>query len=200
MEIYTYRAIPTITWSKPADITYGTALSSAQLNARASVPGNFIYNPAAGTILSAGARTLQVTFTPTDTTNYTTASSSVSLIVNKATPLIIWSKPANITNGTALSNTQLNAVAIDPVTGNTVPGSFTYTPAAGTVLSAGTHNLHVNFTPTDAANYISATADVTINVLETTKAIPIITWSNPADIIYGTALSGTQLNALFRSW
>jgi probable HAF family extracellular repeat protein len=28
-----------------------------------------------------------------------------------------------------------------------------------------------------------------------TKATPIITWNNPADIVYGTALSGTHLNA-----
>ena len=34
--------------------------------------------------------------------------------------------------------------------------------------------------------------DITINVM---KATPIITWSNPADIIYGTALNSTQLNA-----
>ena len=148
----------------------------------------FVYNPASGTVLEAGTHTLQTTFTPTDPANYTTASSSVSLTVNKATPLITWSNPADITYGTALSGTQLNASA-------SVPGSFVYTPASGTVLSAGTHTLHVDFTPTDTANYTNATADVTINVSETTRATPTITWSNPAAIIYGTALSETQLNA-----
>ena len=39
---------------------------------------------------------------------------------------------------------------------------------------------------------ITASKNVTINV---TKATPVITWSNPADIIYGTALNSTQLNA-----
>ncbi len=33
---------PTITWSNPANITYGTALNSTQLDATASVPGTFI--------------------------------------------------------------------------------------------------------------------------------------------------------------
>ena len=61
--------------------------------------------------------------------------------------------------GTALSETQLNATVL-------VPGNFVYTPAAGTVLSAGTHTLHVDFTPTDTANYTNATADVTMNVSE----------------------------------
>ena len=49
------KATPTITWSTPADITYGTALSATQLNATASVPGTFVYTPAAGTVLNAGA-------------------------------------------------------------------------------------------------------------------------------------------------
>jgi hypothetical protein len=73
-----------------------------------------------------------------------------------------------------------------------LPGSFAYTPAAGEVLSAGTHALSLTFTPTDATNYANATATVSLNV---TKATPTITWPTPADIVAGTALSATQLNA-----
>jgi hypothetical protein len=47
----TATSTPTITWNTPASITYGTALSSTQLNATASVPGTFAYSPAAGSIL-----------------------------------------------------------------------------------------------------------------------------------------------------
>lgn len=72
---------PTITWSNPASITYGTALSGTQLNATANVPGSFAYSPVAGTLLSVGAHTLSTTFTPTDTTHYTTATKSVSITV-----------------------------------------------------------------------------------------------------------------------
>ena len=141
----TSKITPTITWSNPANITYGTALNSTQLNANASVTGAFVYTPESGTILGAGTHTLQTTFTPTDITNYTIASSNVSLTVNKATPLITWSNPANITYGTALSSTQLNANA-------SVPGNYNYTPASGTLLGVGIHTLHVDFTPTDTAN------------------------------------------------
>ena len=42
------------------------------------------------------------------------------------------------------------------------------------------------------ANYTISFADGTLTI---TKAVPVITWNNPADIVYGTALSGTQLNA-----
>jgi hypothetical protein len=49
------KATPTITWATPADLVYGTALSGTQLNATASVAGTFVYSPAAGTVLNAGA-------------------------------------------------------------------------------------------------------------------------------------------------
>jgi hypothetical protein len=74
-----------------------------------------------------------------------------------------------------------------------VPGTFTYTPASGAVLNAGNgQTLSVSFTPTDAANYASATKTATINVA---KADQTISWTAPAAIGYGTALSATQLNA-----
>src|SRR5438128_8941590 len=106
------KATPAITWGNPADITYLTALSGTQLNATASVPGSFVYTPAAGTGLNVGNnQTLHVDFTPTDTANYNKASKDVSINVLQATPAITWTNPADITYGTALSGTQLNATA-----------------------------------------------------------------------------------------
>jgi trimeric autotransporter adhesin len=179
------KATPTISWTTPAAITYGTALSATQLNATASTPGAFVYTPAAGTVLAAGSQTLGVTFTPTDSANYNNASATTTLTVNKATPTISWVTPAAITYGTALSATQLNATA-------NVPGTLTYSPVAGTVLGAGSQTLSVTFTPTDSANYNGASATTTLTV---NKATPTISWATPAAITYGTALSGTQLNA-----
>src|SRR5439155_16279301 len=135
-----------------------------------------------GTVLDAGSHELSVTLTPTDA-NYTTATKTVTIDVLKATPTITWPAPADVAYGTALTATQLNATA-------SAPGTLAYTPAAGTMLDAGTHALSVTITPPDATNYTSATKTVTINVL---KATPTITWPVPADITYGTALSATQL-------
>ena len=176
---------PVVSWSAPVDITYGTALTAARLNATANVPGTFAYTPVVGTVLNAGAsQTLSVTFTPTDTTNYTPASTTTSITVSKATPTVAWTSPTAITYGTALSASQLNAT-----TG--VPGAFVYTPAAGTVLNTGADQaLSVSFAPTDAGNYNPATGSTTITVQ---KATPTITWTAPAGITYGTALSGPQL-------
>jgi hypothetical protein len=77
------KATPTaITWSDPASISYGTPLSSAQLNARASVPGTFIYIPGAGDVLTIGEHRLSVTFIPADIGKYLTAQATVTLAVN----------------------------------------------------------------------------------------------------------------------
>jgi hypothetical protein len=179
-------AVPVITWANPAPITYGAALGATQLNATASVAGAFTYDPPAGTVLNAGSQTLTVTFNPTDAPNSSGQTASVTLIVNKATPVITWANPAPITYGTALGATQLDASS------GAVAGSFTYNPAAGAILNAGNGQvLSAAFTPTDP-NYSSTSATAAINV---NKAAPVITWANPAPITYGTALSSSQLNA-----
>jgi hypothetical protein len=72
---------PVITWATPAQITFGTPLSATQLDATASVPGVFVYTPAAGSVPAGGMDTLSVTFTPTDTTDYGTATATVMLAV-----------------------------------------------------------------------------------------------------------------------
>jgi hypothetical protein len=159
---------PAITWATPSAITYGTALSSTQLNATASVPGTFVYSPVSGKVLGAGSRTLSVTFTPADTTDYNTATATVTLVVNKATPTITWATPSPIIYGTALSSTQLNATA-------SVPGTFVYSPVSGKVLGAGSQTLSVTFTPTDTTDYNAATATVTLVV---TGAAADFTWTD----------------------
>jgi hypothetical protein len=115
---------PVVTWAAPAAISYPTALSSTQLNATApGVPGTFAYTPAAPTVPTAGSHVLHAVFTPTDLTNYTTASAEVSLTVNKGTPIISWNNPAPITYPTPLGATQLNATASIPG-GDLVPDTL----------------------------------------------------------------------------
>src|SRR4029078_3184393 len=106
-------------------------------------------------------------FTPTDTTSFTTASATVTIAVTKATPVITWPTPADIVYGTTLGAAQLNATT-------TVPGTFAFTPALDTMLSAGAgQTLSVIFTPADTANYTNATANVSITL---TKKAPVIAW------------------------
>ncbi len=179
------QATPSLKWTTPAAITFGTPLTSAQLDASANVPGTFVYTPAAGTTLGAGVQMLSVSFTPTDLTDYTTATASVQLTVNKATPTVTWATPSAITYGTPLSAAQLNATG-------SVTGTFSYSPAAGTVLHAGVQTLSVTFTPADTSDYSPVTTSVTLTV---NQAVPLLTWPTPAAISYGTPLSSTQLDA-----
>ena len=129
-----------------------------------------MYNPS---VLSVGSHNVQASFTAAtiSTVSYLgSTSGTLPLAVTKATPIITWANPGDITYGTALSGTQLNATA-------SVPGTFIYTPQAGAVLNAGPgQNLHVEFAPSDTTNYKNASADVTINVL---KATPTVTVTDP---------------------
>ena len=179
---------PVITWPTPAPITQGAALGAAQLNATTTVAGSFVYTPGPGTVLPAGSYTLSTTFTPTNTTLYTGASKSVTQVVNApvspTTPVITWQTPAPITQGTALSATQLNATT-------TVAGSFVYTPAAGAVLSAGSHTLSTTFTPTDTTLYTSASKTVTQVVNAAAGPVDAFWVYDAADVLVGP-LRGTS--------
>ena len=74
-----------------------------------------------------------------------------------------------------------------------MPGTFVYTPLAGTVLNAGEgQTLSVTFIRTDTTDYASTTASVSVNVA---AATPTVTWANPADIRFGVALGAAQLDA-----
>jgi uncharacterized membrane-anchored protein len=269
----TAKEVPTITWSAPAGITYGTALSATQLNATASVPGTFVYNPAAGTVLQAGQnQTLAATFTPTDTASYETVPTAVSINVAKA-PLTITADAKSKVYGAALpvltasysgfvngENATILAAPVTLGTTGTVAsnvGSYSITPSGASaanyaitfvngtlsVLAApltirpddlamrqGTAvpALTVKYTgfvngdgasslttaptlsttatsasPTGAypitasgaagSNYVISYVPGTLTV--TAKQVPTLTWAAPAGITYGTALSGTQLNA-----
>jgi phospholipase C len=180
------QATPVVTWNTPSPVALGTPLDSTQLNATASVDGTFAYLPAAGTIMStAGTVKLSLTFTPNDTTNYKTVAVVRSLWVNRGTPIVSWPAPSPVLFGTALSSVQLNATA-------GMNGTFTYSPAAGTVMTtAGAVRLSVSFTPTDI-NYKTVTVSKTLWV---NRGIPIISWSAPTSVPFGTALGPAQLNA-----
>jgi alpha-tubulin suppressor-like RCC1 family protein len=183
------KADATITWPTAYAITYGQTLASSTLSGGTSTPAGTFAFTAQTTAPTAGTATQSVTFTPTDSTNYNSATATVSITVNKATPVITWPTPSVVFVGTALSALQFNAAS------GSVPGSFSYTPSLGTVMSSvGNQTLSATFVPTDSTNYNSPiSASVTLVV--TDKTIPVITWPASTAISYGTALNATQLNA-----
>lgn len=105
----------------------------------------------------------------------------------KLTPTITWNDPADIFNPTPLGPVQLNAVG-------SVPGVLVYSPALGTVLPVGRHSLSVTLNPTDSTTYNSVSTTVRIRVLAQ-RFQTVLTWNNPASIVYPRPLGSTQLNA-----
>jgi hypothetical protein len=153
------KATPTINWTAPAAITYGTALSATQLNATTTPSGTWAYSPASGTILSAGSQTLSVTFTPTGASagNYTTATASVTITVNKA-PLTATVTGTQVYGGSPSYNatyaTFVNGDTSSVVTGTlscsttaTASSSVasTYTISACSGLSAANYSITYSY-------------------------------------------------------
>ncbi len=98
--------------------------------------------------------------------NYVATPTNGTLTINPAVPVINWSSPAAITQGTPLGSTQLNATATG-VGGATLSGNFVYLPAAGTLLAAGTQPLSVEFIHS-TGNYsrVIKTVSITVTAVE----------------------------------
>jgi len=185
VSVLVVKATPVISWATPAEISCGTALGVAQLNASAPVPGTLDYSPGPGEMLQPGTHTLSVIFTPKDETKYNPAAASVTLSVARAVPAVQWPTPDPITYGTQLSPTQLCSSA-------SVEGTYEYNPGLGAVLASGVHKLSVAFTPDDTTSYAPSQAAVSLKV---GKAAPSVDWPMPDPITYGAALGAVQLNA-----
>jgi hypothetical protein len=183
------QATPIMTWTNPAPIIYGAALSSNQLNATANVPGGFAYNPTNGTVLNAGTNTLSVIFTPTDTVDYSSSTNVVSVVVSQAL-MIVTAANASRLYGAA------NPVFTGTITGLTNGDNVTAANSCSATTSspAGTYAIVPSLVDPNnrQANYTVNLVSGTLTVGQTT---PIMTWTNPAPIIYGAALSSNQLNA-----
>jgi hypothetical protein len=159
------RATPTIIWAAPHATVYGTALGSAQLNATANTAGTFTYTPAAGTVLGAGSHTLRVSFVPTDSTNWTTATAEQTIDVgkaaltvsatsrsrpyNQANPVLTWTATGFVNGDTVavLSGAPLLNCAATPT--SSVAGSpYPITIGQGTLAAANYDIALVNGTLT----------------------------------------------------
>jgi sugar lactone lactonase YvrE len=139
-------------------------------------------------MLNAGNHQFYSTYTGSN--GYTSSvSSTANLTIAQATPTIMWTTPAAITYGTALSATQLNAAA--SYNSSTMAGTFAYTPALGTVLGVGTQTLSVTFTPTDTVNYATVTQTVQLTVTKVTPAIALVASPNPAMLSNAVTFTAT---------
>ena len=174
-----FQQTPVITWATPAPIVFGTALSATQLNASAPVAGAFTYTPPAGTVLTVGQHTLNVSFAPTDTNDYLTAAASVTLTVVPATPqvtLTASSNPAFLTSSVTFTATVPSPAgspggSVNFYDGSTLIGNGALSSGSTTVstssLTAGKHTVTAAYS--GDSNFGSATSDpVSENIVDFT--------------------------------
>lgn len=184
------RCPSTITWASPADITYGTPLSSTQLNASADVPGTLTYTPAAGTVLNAGTgQVLSVTFTPQDQSIYSVTSKQVTINVNKRNAT--WttnpnSKTFGATNPVPLTTgSGGNFLANDGV-------SASYSRVAGETVGGSPYHISANLNSVVMGalnNYNLTNNGADFNILKAVTTTSLTSSLNPS--VFGQAITLT---------
>jgi hypothetical protein len=179
---------PTITWATPAAITDGTPLSATQLNATASVPGTFVYTPAAGTVLGAGSQTLSVTFTPTDTVDYRPAESMVTLTVNPA-PVVAYTLTTSAQSVSGSTSVTLGLASTNYA--GTVSFATSVTSTEGTASNVSASAPSVTLTSGGAG---SSVLTITANA-NAANHVPVAPWTSGGAVVFGAVLLGAPFTA-----
>jgi len=206
------RATPTISWSDPSGITYGTALSSAQLNATASfggsnLPGSFAYTPAAGTVLNPGnGQLISTIFTPTDPVNFNNASASVHINVNappstsitSPTAGAIFSAPASLSINASASDSDGTISKVEFFQGGVLLGTDTTSPYNFTWSNVAVGNYSLTAKATDNLGAVTTSSSVSVSVVQPSNSGKITFASNRDGIaqIYSTNQDGSSLSRL----
>ncbi|HMJ25610.1 MAG TPA: Ig-like domain-containing protein, partial [Pyrinomonadaceae bacterium] len=136
--------------------------------------------------VNAGTNTASASYTFAGDANHTGSDDSKTFSIAKANATVNVSGYSGVYDGNShgASGTATGVNGEDLISLLNLGASFTNVPGgtASWTFNAGAVN----------GNYNSTGGNATISI---TKATPEITWSNPGDIVYGTALSSTQLNA-----
>ena len=180
---------PIITWPTPAPITYGTPLSAVQLNATASVPGSFVYTPAAGAVLGAGSQTLSVTFTPTDGVDYTTATTTVPLTVNKGNLTVTANNASRVYGAANPAFTPSYSGFVNGDTSAVLTGSPSLTTTATAASPVGSYTITAAAGTLSAANYSFTFVNGTLTVTKATSVLSVTSSLNPS--VYGNSVTFT---------
>jgi hypothetical protein len=148
------------------------------------VDGNFVFtNPAF--VPTVGTSPQHVSFLPADSLNYSASGTLVSVVVNKAQPVVNVSPVASgIVYGQTLASSTLTAGE------GSVPGTFAYSMPSS-APAAGLYSAAVTFTPSDAVSYLTAGTFVSVEV---NKAVPLILEMPVAgSMSYGQPLGNSAL-------
>lgn len=197
------KAAPTINFTSTAPSTLpfnGTYAPTAETNSDGalSISASGACSISDGVVtINAGSGKCTITASVAEGTNYLSGSAaSQQITATKAAASIALSNLEHIYNGAAkfaaatttpqINNANLEGVSIAYKQGSTVVESPTN--AGSYIVIATLNNLFYELPEVEGVR--QATGTLVIG-----KATQTITWSNPAAIVYGTALGATQLNA-----
>ncbi|MFZ4516654.1 MAG: lectin-like protein, partial [Acidimicrobiia bacterium] len=155
-----------VTASGATPITFGA--SNLPLGLTISVNGVITGTPTV-------AGTNSVTLTASNALGVT--NQSATFVIAKGVPAIGWN-PAPLVYGKPLSGDQLNATS-------SVPGTFTYTPAAGFPLPLGTNTLTAVFHAADSANYVSPVTN-TVSLVVSRDAVSLAAGETRFEVVEKT--------------
>ena len=112
------------------------------MNATASVPGAFAYSPVSGNGAGRQARhTLSVTFTPTDITDYTTQTASVSITVTQAVLTVRAANQTIVYGGTVAPYTATITGYVNGDPSTVVNGTPSLTTSPATPVNVGSYTI-----------------------------------------------------------
>ncbi|NBS14714.1 MAG: hypothetical protein EBT57_07920 [Verrucomicrobia bacterium] len=179
------KATPSITAAPTASgITYGQTLADSDLSGGAgSVPGAFTFT-APTTAPNAGTANQNVTFTPTDTNNYTTATGTVSVTVAKASQTINfpWLPNGTVGGSAALTATSSSGLTVSYASSDTSVATI----SGSTVNFVGVGTVNITASQAGNSNYEAASDDtITFSVLSADT--PWDTWADGYSMASGTA-------------
>jgi hypothetical protein len=146
-------------WPTPGTISYGTALSSNQLNAAANAAGATVYSAPAGTILPPGTNVLTAVFTPNDTNNYQVVTGSVNVVVSYAPP-VLGAFPAAVSLLEGFTTNVSAPLTVGNVTNLTLTASYDHVVVSNVSLSYLGGNIVAQVT----AGSTAGSTNVTISV------------------------------------
>ncbi len=195
---------PTIAWTPASSIAYGTSLS-ALLNATASFSGNsvagsFAYTAtptggtaaavSASTVLAEGTYTLGVTFAPTDTTDYKTATATAPLSVTGGTLTVTAN---NATRVYGVANPTFTGTITGQQNGDTFTESFTTTATIGS--SVGNYSIVPSASGSNLSDYTVVIDNGTLTITQAASTTTLAANSSTLGVGGNLTLTATVASA-----
>lgn len=189
-----------------SEITYGQTLADSRITGDTPVPGYYTWsNPdIAPSVANSESTEYDVTFIPSDETNYSRSTTKLTVKVNPYTAQFTSDIKASlstsqITYGDTLSMSTITGTAPVDMLGNPISGSYVWVDSseAPEVADSNRTKYDVVFKPTDSVNYTEVSGvQLTVSVI---KATPVVTPEMEATIqattiTFNQSLADSQLS------